>query len=105
MKPGTPYLGTRYGFESCLHPSELGEAPFSFEKNARFAGYLLFNSILGDERPASGNVLTQAEFDALLALHASTAAPEALLRVVRRSLPWGDAFEAGECDVATLRMT
>ena len=34
------------------------------------AYYLLFNGILGDKRPASGNVLTQAVLDALLELHA-----------------------------------
>ncbi|MBK7506931.1 MAG: hypothetical protein IPI16_01585 [Comamonadaceae bacterium] len=39
------------------------------------AYYLLFNGILGDKRPASGNVLTQAVLDALLALHAQIHGP------------------------------
>ena len=56
---------------------------------SRTAYYLLFNGILGDKRPASGNVLTSAVLDALLALHARTAHPEAPLVVYRRSLPPG----------------
>jgi len=46
-----------------------------------FACYLLFNGILGDKRPASGNVLTREVLDALLALHAQTPAPAAPLLV------------------------
>jgi len=44
--------------------------PISSIKQPQFACYLLYNGILGDKRPASGNVLTQAVLDALLALHA-----------------------------------
>ena len=88
-KPGTPYLGTHYEFNSCLRTSLLGEEPISFIKTPQFAGYLLFNGILKDKRPASGNVLTQAVLDALLALHASTSAPEVPLRV------YGEACRLG----------
>jgi adenine-specific DNA-methyltransferase len=88
-KPGTPYLGTHYEFNSCLRTNSLGEESISFIKTPQFACYLLFNGILKDKRPASGNVLTQAVLDALLALHASTAAPEAPLRV------YGEACRLG----------
>ena len=69
-KPGTPYLGVYYIFSSCLRPEDGGCEPISYIKTPQFACYLLFNGILGDKRPASGNVLTQAVLDALLALHA-----------------------------------
>jgi adenine-specific DNA-methyltransferase len=67
---GTPYLGTHYTFDSCLRNDDGGSEPISLTKTPQFAAYLLFNGILGDKRPASGNVLTQAVLDALLALHA-----------------------------------
>jgi adenine-specific DNA-methyltransferase len=51
--------------------------------------YLLFNGILKDKRPASGNVLTQAVLDALLQLHASTPSPDAPLVV------YGEACRLG----------
>jgi adenine-specific DNA-methyltransferase len=54
------------------------------------AYYLLYNGILKDKRPASGNVLTQAVLDALLQLHASTPSPEAPLVV------YGEACRLGE---------
>ncbi len=54
------------------------------------AYYLLYNGILGDKRPASGNVLTHAVLDALLQLHASTPTPEAPLVV------YGEACRLGE---------
>ena len=54
------------------------------------AYYLLFNGILKDKRPASGNVLTQAVLDALLQLHASTPSPDAPLIV------YGEACRLGE---------
>ena len=53
------------------------------------AYYLLYNGILGDKRPASGNVLTHAVLDALLQLHASTPAPQAPLVV------YGEACRLG----------
>lgn len=54
------------------------------------AYYLLYNGILGDKRPASGNVLTQAVLDALLQLHANTPSPDAPLIV------YGEACRLGE---------
>jgi adenine-specific DNA-methyltransferase len=69
-KTGTPYLGTHYTFDSCLRKEDGDSEPISLVKTPQFAAYLLFNGILGDKRPASGNVLTQAVLDALLVLHA-----------------------------------
>ena len=54
------------------------------------AYYLLYNGILGDKRPASGNVLTHAVLDALLQLHTSTPSPDAPLVV------YGEACRLGE---------
>ncbi len=88
-KPGTPYLGIHYKFDSWLRPSEKGEELISFTKAPVFACYLLFNGILGDKRPAGGNVLTQAVLDALLALHATTPEPTAPLLV------YGEACRLG----------
>jgi len=88
--PGTPYLGTHYKVDSCLCPSDKGEELLSFIKTPAFACYLLFNGILKDKRPASGNVLTQAVLDALLALHATTPEPTAPLLV------YGEACRLGE---------
>ncbi len=81
VQAGTPYLGTHYQLESCLRPPDMRESPISLINKPLFACYLLFNGILGDKRPASGNVLTQGVLDALLALHAQTPAPAAPLRV------------------------
>jgi len=69
-RPGTPYLGTHYIFNSCSSNENKGYSPISSIKTAQCSIYLLFNGILKDKRPASGNVLTQAVLDALLALHA-----------------------------------
>ena len=65
---------------------------------SRTAYYLLFNGILGDKRPASGNVLTTAVLEALLALHASTPHPEAPLVV------YGEACRLGEARLALARV-
>ena len=89
-KPGTPHLGTHYEFNSGLHTSLLGDEPISFIKTPQFACYLLFNGILKDKRPASGNVLTQAVLDALQALHATTPEPTAPLLV------YGEACRLGQ---------
>ncbi len=77
----TPYLGTHYQLDSDLRMPDGPESLISFIKLPRFACYLLFNGILGDKRPASGNVLTQDVLNALLALHAETSAPAAPLLV------------------------
>ena len=56
---------------------------------SRTAYYLLFNGILGDKRPAGGNVLTHAVLQSLLHLHAATPHPEAPLVV------YGEACRLG----------
>ena len=89
-KPGTPYLGTHYVFDSCLRTEDGGQEAILLIKRPQFACYLLFNGILGDKRPASGNVLTLAVLDALLALHATTPVPSVPLLV------YGEACRLGE---------
>ena len=124
-RAGTPLLGIHSVFDSCLPPSDGREVPISPPKEAsslppdlfapdvapapadvpapvllqRTAYYLLFNGILGDKRPASGNVLTSAVLDALLALHASTPHPDAPLVV------YGEACRLGEARLALARVT
>ena len=56
---------------------------------SRTAYYLLFNGILGDKRPAGGNVLTHAVLQSLLQLHAATPYPDAPLVV------YGEACRLG----------
>ena len=89
-KPGTPYLGIYYIFDSNTQPKDVDKEPISLPKAPKFACYLLFNGILKDKRPASGNVLTQAVLDALLALHATTPEPAAPLLV------YGEACRLGQ---------
>ena len=89
-KPGTPYLGTYYEISSCLRPYSLGYNQIEQVKTAEFACYLLYNGILGDKRPASGNVLTRDVLTALLALHATTPEPAAPLLV------YGEACRLGQ---------
>lgn len=125
---GTPLLGVHSVFDSYLRPLDGREVPISPLKEApalppdlfasdaapvaaevpaelptpvllqRTAYYLLFNGILGDKRPASGNVLTSAVLDALLALHASTPHPDAPLVV------YGEACRLGEARLALARV-
>jgi adenine-specific DNA-methyltransferase len=77
-------------------PSPQGDAEPSLQEptvltsSQPTAYYLLYNGILGDKRPASGNVLTHAVLDALLQLHASTPSPDAPLVV------YGEACRLGE---------
>ena len=101
-KPGTPHIGTSYIFNSVLgnkyagysqvEPLKQGEtadlalqAPPELPKLSEptpeipqtpkgTAYYLLYNGILGDKRPASGNVLTREVLAALLELHANVLA-------------------------------
>ena len=80
-KPGTPYLGTYYEISSFLRPDSLVYSQIEQVKTAKFACYLLYNGILGDKRPASGNVLTREVLAALLTLHATTPEPKAPLLV------------------------
>ena len=88
-KPGTPFLGTHYYFNSYLGPSDEGKEPILLITPPQFACYLLFNGILKDKRPTNGNVLTQAVLDALLRLHATTPGPNAPLLV------YGEACRLG----------
>ena len=87
--PGTPYLGTYYEISSCLRTDSLGKSTIELIKTPKFASYLLYNGILGDKRPASGNVLTRDVLTALLALHATTPEPQAPLLV------YGEACRLG----------
>ena len=88
-RPNTPYLGTYYQLDSYLGKPDMPESHISLVKTPKFACYLLFNGILGDKRPASGNVLTRDVLDALLALHASTPEPTTPLLV------YGEACRLG----------
>ncbi|CAN5245881.1 hypothetical protein BH10PSE16_BH10PSE16_21150 [soil metagenome] len=99
VQPGTPYLGTHYQLDSCLRTADMRESPISFINKPLFACYLLFNGILGDKRPASGNVLTREVLDALLALHAATPAPAAPLLV------FGEACRLGPARLAQAKVT
>lgn len=110
-QPGTPWLGTHSVFDSSLRLPDGTLEPISPENSpepviapepvlrSRTAYYLLFNGILGDKRPASGNVLTSAVLDALLALHATTPHPDAPLVV------YGEACRLGEARLALARVT
>ena len=127
--PGTPHLGTHSVFDSyerlpderqvpispkTLPPTPLAQGELGLQApgalpspvpapapvlRSRTAYYLLFNGILGDKRPASGNVLTSAVLDALLQLHARTPHPEAPLVV------YGEACRLGEARLALARVT
>ena len=110
-RAGTPWLGTNSVFDSCSRLPDGALEPISPENSAepapapepvlrsRTAYYLLFNGILGDKRPASGNVLTRAVLDALLQLHATTPHPEAPLVV------YGEANRLGPETLARARVT
>ena len=93
-KPGTPYLGTHYEINSCLPTNLLGYSTIEQVNlpilTPKFACYLLFNGILGDKRPASGNVLTRDVLAALLVLHSTTADAQAPLLV------YGEACRLGQ---------
>ena len=99
VPPGTPYLGTHCQSDSALFQPDMRESPIPLIKTPRFACYLLFNGILGDKRPASGNVLTREVLDALLALHAATPAPAAPLLV------FGEACRLGPARLEQARVT
>jgi len=103
---GTPWLGTHSVFDSCSRFPDAPKAAISPEilppepvLRSRTAYYLLFNGILGDRRPARGNVLTRAVLDALLQLHATTPHPEAPLVV------YGEACRLGPETLARARVT
>ncbi len=73
--------------------AELPE-PLAPTLRSRTAYYLLFNGILGDKRPAGGNVLTHAVLQSLLQLHAATPHPDAPLVV------YGEACRLGAARLA-----
>ena len=126
-RAGTPWLGTNFEFDSELAPFDAGKSPISSENvppdlftpppealtgapaaaepaaplpaPRATAVYLLFNGILGDKRPQGGNVLTLAVLDALLALHATTPAPDAPLVV------YGEACRLGPARLALANVT
>lgn len=107
-QPGTPWLGTHSVFDSSQRLPDGREEPISLEPppepaepvlRSRTAYYLLFNGILGDKRPASGNVLTRAVLDALLQLHATTPHPGAPLVV------YGEACRLGPESLARAQVT
>jgi adenine-specific DNA-methyltransferase len=97
-KPGTPYLGTYYIISSYLCNIVEGQRPILLEipektpqMEPKFSIYLLFNGILGDKRPASGNVLTRDVLAALLKLHAQLAPVNTPLVVYGESVRVGPA--------------
>ena len=109
---GTPLIGIHYENMSCLRLPDGRESPFSSESSEtavsapaplpprpRAALYLLFNGILGDRRPDSGNVLTRDVLAALLALHAHSPAPQAPLTV------YGEACRLGPARLAQAGVT
>ena len=127
-KPGTPYLGTNYIFNSELSAFSVGKEPqFSndlFEepvladfsaisapgaavaatapattRRPDAAYYLLFNGILKDKRPASGNVLTRDVLAALLQLHRQNTPPGTPLVV------FGEACRLGPAHLAQAGVT
>jgi adenine-specific DNA-methyltransferase len=89
-RAGTPYLGTCYTVDSAPIGADEASEPMLAPKRPKFSCYLLFNGILGDKRPAGGNVLTHAVLDALLNLHATTPEPTAPLLVYGEACRLGD---------------
>ena len=111
-RPGTPLLGIHYENMSFLRLPDGRESPFSSKNpdaapgaavppqpSPRAAICLLFNGILGDKRPHSGNVLTRDVLAALLALHAQSPAPQAPLTV------YGEACRLGPARLAQAGVT
>ena len=100
-QPGTPYLGTYYVINSELSIKSVGYMPILSENESKttleplkipkMGIYLLFNGILGDKRPASGNVLTRDVLAALVNLHASVAPANTPLVVYGESVRVGPA--------------
>ena len=92
-KPGTPYLGTYDKTADAAQDTSTSSA------RTGVAYYLLFNGILKDKRPASGNVLTREVLAALLALHAQVA-PVGTPLVV-----YGESVRVGPARLATAGVT
>ena len=109
---GTPHLGIHYTTEplalaenqsedhyennSTLHSIDAGKVPKTLIKTAQKAVYLLYNGILKDKRPESGNVLTAAVLDALLTLHAQVCASAGLGAQDIPLTVYGEACRQGE---------
>jgi adenine-specific DNA-methyltransferase len=134
-KPGTPYLGTHYVFNSWSRPYSLGLSPIEAPKTAQkelleaendlitkntppegsptappapptgTAYYLLFNGILGDKRPASGNVLTREVLSALLALHARVAKEAPANTPIASIVVYGESVRVGPARLAASGVT
>ena len=111
-RPGTPLLGIHYENMSYPRFQDGRNSPFSSKNpdaapgaavppqpSPRAAIYLLFNGILGDKRPDSGNVLTRDVLAALLTLHAQSPAPQAPLTV------YGEACRLGPARLAQAGVT
>ncbi len=106
---GTPYLGTCYEINSELlnkSESQVPILPIDGPKTAsgtlnipKMSIYLLFNGILGDKRPASGNVLTRDVLTALLNLHAQLAPANTPLIV------YGESVRVGPARLAAAQVT
>ena len=92
-------MGIHYKFDSYLHPRDGDQGPISFIKVPQLACYLLFNGILGDKRPASGNVLTREVLAALQALHRQVA-PDGTPLVV-----YGESVRVGPARLAAAGVT
>ncbi len=96
---GTPLLGIHFYFDSKEVNAYMPEQPKNPSKPQGFAYYLLYNGILGDTRPASGNVLTRDVLAALLALH-TQAAPAGTPLVV-----FGESVRVGPSRLAQAQVT
>jgi adenine-specific DNA-methyltransferase len=96
---GTPLLGIHFYFDSKEVNTDMPEQPKNPSKAQGCAYYLLYNGILGDKRPASGNVLTRDVLAALLALH-TQAAPAGTPLVV-----FGESVRVGPSRLAQAQVT
>ena len=84
---------------SSKNPDAAPGAAVPPQPSPRAAIYLLFNGILGERRPDSGNVLTRDVLAALLTLHAHSPAPQAPLTV------YGEACRLGPARLAQAGVT
>jgi adenine-specific DNA-methyltransferase len=121
-RAGTPHLGIHYELDSTSRSIYAGEVPKTLEKinekddlftspspavqepseqatptapKPRLALYLLYNGILGDKRPQSGNVLTAAVLQALLQLHASCCQAAGIAPKALQLMVYGEACRLG----------
>jgi adenine-specific DNA-methyltransferase len=134
-RAGTPHLGIYYEIDSSLRSIYADEVPKTLGKpiekadlftppnpaaqepgeqaapvvtlapQPRFALYLLYNGILKDKRPQSGNVLTAAVLQALLALHADCCQAAGLAAQDIPLTVYGEACRLGPERLAQAGMT